>query len=140
MCDPFFLSVQGVQERANLTSPLLSKEDPIFSSLSNKLGRSVDEVGHRIHQGLMRVRSACTTCFTKQHRYSRHLFPSLQILEESILAFTRFSLFFFFLIVSMENTKISTNLEQTCIIKIQCVYVIIYLPFSQTVNIRKSVV
>lgn len=52
---------QGVQERANLTSPLLSKEDPIFSSLSHKLGRSVDEVGHRIHQGLLRVRSACTT-------------------------------------------------------------------------------
>ncbi len=52
----FFLS-QGVQERANLTSPLLSKEDPIFSSLSHKLGRSVDEVGHRIHQGLLRVRS-----------------------------------------------------------------------------------
>lgn len=36
----------------------------------------------------------------------------------------------------MENTKISTNLEQTCIIKIQCVYVIIYLPISQTVNIE----
>lgn len=34
---------------------MLSKEDPIFSSLSHKLGRSVDEVGHRIHQALLRV-------------------------------------------------------------------------------------
>uniref|UniRef100_A0A671Y4X5 Tetratricopeptide repeat domain 17 n=1 Tax=Sparus aurata TaxID=8175 RepID=A0A671Y4X5_SPAAU len=53
-----FQHLRGVQERANLTSPLLSKEDPIFSSLSNKLGRSVDEVGHRIHQGLMRNSSS----------------------------------------------------------------------------------
>lgn len=53
-----FCLFQGVQERANLTSPMLSKEDPIFSSLSHKLGHSVDEVGHRIHQALMRVRSA----------------------------------------------------------------------------------
>lgn len=50
---------QGVQERANLTSPLLSKEDPIFSSLSHALGHSVDEVGHRIHQGLLTVRAIC---------------------------------------------------------------------------------
>lgn len=34
---------------------MLSKEDPIFSSLSHKLGRNVDEVGHRIHQALLRV-------------------------------------------------------------------------------------
>lgn len=46
---------QGVQERANLTSPILSKEDPIFSSLSYKLGRNIDEVGHRVHQALLRV-------------------------------------------------------------------------------------
>uniref|UniRef100_A0A674NJS6 Tetratricopeptide repeat domain 17 n=1 Tax=Takifugu rubripes TaxID=31033 RepID=A0A674NJS6_TAKRU len=45
-----FQHLRGVQERANLTSPVLSKEDPIFSSLSHKLGHSVDEVGHRIHQ------------------------------------------------------------------------------------------
>uniref|UniRef100_A0AAX7VM41 Tetratricopeptide repeat domain 17 n=1 Tax=Astatotilapia calliptera TaxID=8154 RepID=A0AAX7VM41_ASTCA len=45
-------------ERANLTSPLLSKEDPIFSSLSPKLGRSADEVGHRIHEGLLRNSSS----------------------------------------------------------------------------------
>ncbi|TMS13138.1 Tetratricopeptide repeat protein 17 [Larimichthys crocea] len=49
-----FQHLRGVQERANLTSPLLSKEDPIFSSLSHRLGRSVDEAGHRIHQGLLR--------------------------------------------------------------------------------------
>ncbi|KAI3377394.1 hypothetical protein L3Q82_008582, partial [Scortum barcoo] len=53
-----FQHLRGVQERANLTSPLLSKEDPIFSSLSHKLGRSVDEVGHRIHQGLLRNSSS----------------------------------------------------------------------------------
>ncbi|XP_042346643.1 tetratricopeptide repeat protein 17 isoform X2 [Plectropomus leopardus] len=53
-----FQHLRGVQERANLTSPLLSKEDPIFSSLSHKMGRSVDEVGHRIHQGLLRNSSS----------------------------------------------------------------------------------
>uniref|UniRef100_A0A8D3A946 Tetratricopeptide repeat domain 17 n=1 Tax=Scophthalmus maximus TaxID=52904 RepID=A0A8D3A946_SCOMX len=53
-----FQHLRGVQERANLTSPLLSKEDPIFSALSQKLGRSVDEVGHRIHQGLLRNSSS----------------------------------------------------------------------------------
>ncbi|XP_020498865.2 tetratricopeptide repeat protein 17 [Labrus bergylta] len=53
-----FQHLRGVQERANLTSPLLSKEDPIFSSLSHKLGRSVDEVGHRIHQELLRNSSS----------------------------------------------------------------------------------
>ncbi|XP_039650779.1 tetratricopeptide repeat protein 17 isoform X2 [Perca fluviatilis] len=53
-----FQHLRGVQERANLTSPLLSKEDPIFSSLSHKLGRSVDELGHRIHQGLLRNSSS----------------------------------------------------------------------------------
>uniref|UniRef100_A0A672G359 Tetratricopeptide repeat domain 17 n=1 Tax=Salarias fasciatus TaxID=181472 RepID=A0A672G359_SALFA len=53
-----FQHLRGVQERANLTSPLLSKEDPIFSSLSHKMGRSVDEVGHRIHQALLRNSSS----------------------------------------------------------------------------------
>ncbi|XP_029000170.1 tetratricopeptide repeat protein 17 isoform X2 [Betta splendens] len=53
-----FQHLRGVQERANLTSPLLSKEDPIFSSLSHKLGHSVDEVGHHIHQGLLRNSSS----------------------------------------------------------------------------------
>uniref|UniRef100_A0A4W5PYF8 Tetratricopeptide repeat domain 17 n=2 Tax=Hucho hucho TaxID=62062 RepID=A0A4W5PYF8_9TELE len=53
-----FQHLRGVQERVNLTSPLLSKEDPIFGSLSHKLGRSMDEVGHRIHQGLLRNSSS----------------------------------------------------------------------------------
>ncbi|CAL8352606.1 unnamed protein product [Merluccius merluccius] len=53
-----FQHLRGVQERVNLTSPLLSKEDPIFTSLSHKLGRSIDEVGHRIHQGLLRNSSS----------------------------------------------------------------------------------
>ncbi|KAG7473853.1 hypothetical protein MATL_G00100070 [Megalops atlanticus] len=53
-----FQHLRGVQERVNLTSPLLSKEDPIFSSLSNKLGRSMDEAGHRIQQGLLRNSSS----------------------------------------------------------------------------------
>ncbi|KAF3832963.1 hypothetical protein F7725_026628 [Dissostichus mawsoni] len=53
-----FQHLRGVQERANLTSPLLSKEDPIFSSLSHKLGHSVDDVGHRIHHGLLRNSSS----------------------------------------------------------------------------------
>ncbi|XP_061594998.1 tetratricopeptide repeat protein 17 isoform X1 [Cololabis saira] len=53
-----FQHLRGVQERGNLTSPILSKEDPIFSSLPQKLGRSVDEVGHRIHQGLLRNSSS----------------------------------------------------------------------------------
>ncbi|KAM6950047.1 tetratricopeptide repeat protein 17 [Lycodopsis pacificus] len=48
-----FQHLRGVQERANLTSPLLSKEDPIFSSLSHEVGRSVDEMGHRVHQELL---------------------------------------------------------------------------------------
>uniref|UniRef100_A0A8C6Q6U6 Tetratricopeptide repeat domain 17 n=1 Tax=Nothobranchius furzeri TaxID=105023 RepID=A0A8C6Q6U6_NOTFU len=53
-----FQHLRGVQERGNLTSPLLSKDDPIFSSLSKKLGHSVDEVGHRIHQSLLRNSSS----------------------------------------------------------------------------------
>ncbi|XP_041916966.1 tetratricopeptide repeat protein 17 [Alosa sapidissima] len=53
-----FQHLRGVQEKANLTSPLLSKEDPIFGSLSYHLGRSMDEVGHRIYQGLLRNSSS----------------------------------------------------------------------------------
>ncbi len=51
----FFFPSQGVQEKVNLTSPLLLKDDPIFTSLSLKLGQSVDEIGHRIHQALLKV-------------------------------------------------------------------------------------
>ncbi|TNN51326.1 Tetratricopeptide repeat protein 17 [Liparis tanakae] len=54
----YLKKLEGVQERANLTSPLLSKEDPIFSSLSHRLGRSVDDVGHRIQQELLRNSSS----------------------------------------------------------------------------------
>uniref|UniRef100_A0A8C7IZ99 Tetratricopeptide repeat domain 17 n=1 Tax=Oncorhynchus kisutch TaxID=8019 RepID=A0A8C7IZ99_ONCKI len=53
-----FQHLRGVQEQVNLTSPLLSKEDPIFGSLSHKLGRNMDEVGHRIQQGLLRNSSS----------------------------------------------------------------------------------
>ncbi|KAM4596171.1 tetratricopeptide repeat protein 17 isoform 1-T1 [Fundulus diaphanus] len=53
-----FQHLRGVQERANLTSPLLSKDDPIFSSLPKKFGRTVDEVGHRIHQSLLKNSSS----------------------------------------------------------------------------------
>lgn len=52
---------QGVQEKGNLTSPLLSTDDPIFSSLSKKLGRSVDEVGDHIYQSLLRVSFICVS-------------------------------------------------------------------------------
>ncbi|XP_042173877.1 tetratricopeptide repeat protein 17 [Oncorhynchus tshawytscha] len=53
-----FQHLRGVQEQVNLTSPLLSKEDPIFGSLSHKLGSNMDEVGHRIQQGLLRNSSS----------------------------------------------------------------------------------
>ncbi|XP_068506650.1 tetratricopeptide repeat protein 17 isoform X2 [Syngnathus scovelli] len=53
-----FHHLRGVQERANLTSPLLSKEDPIYNALSHKLGHSIDVVGHRIHQALLRNTSS----------------------------------------------------------------------------------
>ncbi|XP_073715336.1 tetratricopeptide repeat protein 17 isoform X2 [Misgurnus anguillicaudatus] len=51
-----FQHLRGVQEKVNLTSPLLSKDDPIFSSLT--LGQSVDEIGHRIHQALLKNSSS----------------------------------------------------------------------------------
>uniref|UniRef100_A0A8C1FE53 Tetratricopeptide repeat protein 17 n=1 Tax=Cyprinus carpio carpio TaxID=630221 RepID=A0A8C1FE53_CYPCA len=53
-----FQHLRGVQEKVNLTSPLLSKDDPIFTSLSLKLGQSVDEIGHRIHQALLKNSSS----------------------------------------------------------------------------------
>ncbi|XP_067258090.1 tetratricopeptide repeat protein 17 [Chanodichthys erythropterus] len=53
-----FQHLRGVQEKVNLTSPLLSKDDPIFTSLPLKLGQSVDEVGHQIHQALLRNSSS----------------------------------------------------------------------------------
>uniref|UniRef100_A0A671K358 Tetratricopeptide repeat domain 17 n=1 Tax=Sinocyclocheilus anshuiensis TaxID=1608454 RepID=A0A671K358_9TELE len=53
-----FQHLRGVQEKVNLTSPLLSKDDPIFTSLSLKLGQSVDEIGHRIYQALLKNSSS----------------------------------------------------------------------------------
>ncbi|GAA6104522.1 tetratricopeptide repeat protein 17 isoform X1 [Tachysurus ichikawai] len=50
--------LRGVQEKVNLTSPLLSKDDPIFNTLSHKLGHRMDDVGHRIQQGLLRNSSS----------------------------------------------------------------------------------
>lgn len=64
ICAIYVYVFQGVQEQVNLTSPLLSKEDPIFGSLSHKLGRSMDEVGHGIQQGLLRVRCTLSPLFT----------------------------------------------------------------------------
>ncbi|XP_043939333.1 tetratricopeptide repeat protein 17 isoform X2 [Protopterus annectens] len=53
-----FQHLRGIQERTNLTAPLLSKEDPIFSSFPKNLGRNPDEVGHRIHEALLRNTSS----------------------------------------------------------------------------------
>ncbi|KAI5626294.1 tetratricopeptide repeat protein 17, partial [Silurus asotus] len=50
--------LRGMQWKENLTSPLLSKDDPIFDSVTHKLGHDIDEVGHRIHQGLLRNSSS----------------------------------------------------------------------------------
>ncbi|MBN3284411.1 TTC17 protein, partial [Polyodon spathula] len=47
-----FQHLRGVQERVNLTTPLLSQEDSIFSCMSQRVGRSMEEVGHRIHEAL----------------------------------------------------------------------------------------
>ncbi|KAB1272274.1 Tetratricopeptide repeat protein 17 [Camelus dromedarius] len=48
----------GVQERVNLSAPLLPKEDPIFTYLSKRLGRSIDDIGHLIHEGLQKNSSS----------------------------------------------------------------------------------
>uniref|UniRef100_A0A6I8NVZ2 Tetratricopeptide repeat protein 17 n=1 Tax=Ornithorhynchus anatinus TaxID=9258 RepID=A0A6I8NVZ2_ORNAN len=53
-----FQHLRGVQERVNLSAPLLSKEDPIFTYLSRRLGRSIDDIGHRIHEGLLKNSSS----------------------------------------------------------------------------------
>uniref|UniRef100_A0A8C3GCV0 Tetratricopeptide repeat domain 17 n=1 Tax=Cairina moschata TaxID=8855 RepID=A0A8C3GCV0_CAIMO len=50
-----FQHLRGVQERVNLSAPLLPKEDPIFTYLSRRLGRSIEEIGHRIYDGLMKM-------------------------------------------------------------------------------------
>uniref|UniRef100_A0A8D0L4X3 Tetratricopeptide repeat protein 17 n=1 Tax=Sphenodon punctatus TaxID=8508 RepID=A0A8D0L4X3_SPHPU len=53
-----FQHLRGVQERVNLSVPLLPKEDPIFTYLSRRLGRSIEEIGHRINEGLMKNSSS----------------------------------------------------------------------------------
>ncbi|KAM5248993.1 tetratricopeptide repeat protein 17 isoform 5-T5 [Ctenodactylus gundi] len=49
-----FQHLRGVQERVNLSAPLLPKEDPVFTYLSKRLGRSIDDIGHLIHEGLQK--------------------------------------------------------------------------------------
>ncbi|KAG8438377.1 hypothetical protein GDO86_008890 [Hymenochirus boettgeri] len=49
-----FHHLRGIQERLNLSAPLLPKEDPIFNSLSRRLGSTIDDIGHRIHEGLIK--------------------------------------------------------------------------------------
>ncbi|GCB74212.1 hypothetical protein scyTo_0003300 [Scyliorhinus torazame] len=53
-----FQHLRGIQERINLTAPVLSKEDPIFISLSRRLGRSIEEIGHRINAALLKNTSS----------------------------------------------------------------------------------
>ncbi|XP_053922628.1 tetratricopeptide repeat protein 17 isoform X1 [Cuculus canorus] len=53
-----FQHLRGVQERVNLSAPLLPKEDPIFTYLSQRLGRSIEEIGHRIYDALMKNSSS----------------------------------------------------------------------------------
>nr|KAF6439415.1 tetratricopeptide repeat domain 17 [Molossus molossus] len=50
-----FQHLRGVQERVNLSAPLLPKEDPVFTYLSKRLGRNIDDIGHLIHEGLQKV-------------------------------------------------------------------------------------
>uniref|UniRef100_A0A8D2L6L3 Tetratricopeptide repeat protein 17 n=2 Tax=Varanus komodoensis TaxID=61221 RepID=A0A8D2L6L3_VARKO len=53
-----FQHLRGIQERINLSAPLLPKEDPILTYLSRRLGRSIEEIGHRIYEGLMKNSSS----------------------------------------------------------------------------------
>ncbi|CAM5121389.1 unnamed protein product [Eretmochelys imbricata] len=53
-----FQHLRGVQERVNLSAPLLPKEDPISIYLSRRLGRSIEDIGHRIYEGLMKNSSS----------------------------------------------------------------------------------
>ncbi|XP_069761940.1 tetratricopeptide repeat protein 17 isoform X3 [Narcine bancroftii] len=53
-----FQHLRGIQERINLTAPVLSKDDPIFISLSRRLGRSIEEIGHRINAALQKNTSS----------------------------------------------------------------------------------
>ncbi|KAJ6667171.1 hypothetical protein lerEdw1_017149 [Lerista edwardsae] len=53
-----FQHLRGIQERVNLSAPLLPKEDPMFTYLSRRLGKSIEEIGHRIYEGLMKNSSS----------------------------------------------------------------------------------
>ncbi|XP_040836067.1 tetratricopeptide repeat protein 17 isoform X4 [Ochotona curzoniae] len=53
-----FQHLRGVQERVNLSAPLLPKDDPVFTYLSKRLGRSIDDIGHLIHEGLQKNSSS----------------------------------------------------------------------------------
>lgn len=53
-----FQHLRGIQERVNLSSPLLPKEDPIFNSLSRRLGKNIDEIGHHIQEALLKNTSS----------------------------------------------------------------------------------
>uniref|UniRef100_A0A8C6XIM8 Tetratricopeptide repeat domain 17 n=1 Tax=Naja naja TaxID=35670 RepID=A0A8C6XIM8_NAJNA len=53
-----FQHLRGIQERVNLSAPLLPKEDPVLNYLSRRLGRSIEEIGHRIYEGLLKNSSS----------------------------------------------------------------------------------
>ncbi|XP_006865091.1 PREDICTED: tetratricopeptide repeat protein 17 isoform X2 [Chrysochloris asiatica] len=53
-----FQHLRGVQERVNLSAPLLPKEDPVFTYLSKRLGRSIDDIGHLVLEGLRKNSSS----------------------------------------------------------------------------------
>uniref|UniRef100_A0A8D0BEB9 Tetratricopeptide repeat protein 17 n=1 Tax=Salvator merianae TaxID=96440 RepID=A0A8D0BEB9_SALMN len=53
-----FQHLRGIQERVNLSAPLVPKEDPILAYLSRRLGRNIEEIGHRIYEGLMKNSSS----------------------------------------------------------------------------------
>ncbi|XP_069821242.1 tetratricopeptide repeat protein 17 [Dendropsophus ebraccatus] len=49
-----FQHLRGIQERKNLSAPLLPKEDAIFTALSYKMGLTMDDIGHRIYEALVK--------------------------------------------------------------------------------------
>ncbi|KAM4617579.1 tetratricopeptide repeat protein 17 [Discoglossus pictus] len=49
-----FQHLRGIQERLNLSAPLLPKEDPVFSSLPSGLGKALEEMGHKISEALLK--------------------------------------------------------------------------------------
>ncbi|XP_029438101.1 tetratricopeptide repeat protein 17 isoform X1 [Rhinatrema bivittatum] len=53
-----FQHLRGIQERINLSAPLLPKEDPIFAALSGQLGKGIDDIGHRIQESLLKNASS----------------------------------------------------------------------------------